>query len=62
MKIIAKRKKNQNPIHDQKGNLIWDGKKSEIVVCEGEEASTEFMFNNMQMYTNSKEWTLKLVK
>lgn len=62
MKIIAKRKKNQDPIYDQKGNIIWDGKKVDIVVCEGEEKPTKFMFDNMQTYINLKEWDLKLMK
>lgn len=61
-KITAKCKKNQPPIKDRDGKLLWDGKPKLITLTIGEESVTKFMFENMKTYTDPALWQLKLVK
>lgn len=62
MRITAKRKRDFDPIYDQKGKLVWDGKAKPITCTEGDDAVVKFMFENMKNYVDMKEWELKLRK
>lgn len=57
-KIMARRTHDFDPIYDQKGKLVWDGKAQDIVCCKGEKDVILFMFKNMTNYLDSGQWTL----